>query len=321
MEQLDKQPADIATGPGTRKPRLALMGEFSAGKSTLTNMLLDTNPLPTRVTATRLPPVWISYGEPAAWRIDNQGNRHDLDLADLDSVELDETRLIRLSMKCDTLELCDLIDLPGISDPNMSSEIWQSVMDDVDSVVWCTHATQAWRQSEAATWEMISGKTNGDNLLLVTQFDKLQSERDRTRVLRRIECETEGLFKGIYPISLLEAVQAGEDCDRWASSGAAAFTEHLVDMLLNPTASDTSAQDAPQPARARPVTPRDVAPAKVAPVAPQVAAIATPKDEPRVLPKRVRMTPGTRLRTRPLTREEIEMQTKKMVRSAMESAG
>ena len=58
------------TGPGAsqagQKPRVVLMGEFSAGKSTLSNILLEGAPLPMRVTATRLPPVHISYGAPSA---------------------------------------------------------------------------------------------------------------------------------------------------------------------------------------------------------------------------------------------------------------
>ncbi|HIE32691.1 MAG TPA: hypothetical protein EYP81_01400, partial [Thermodesulfobacteriaceae bacterium] len=78
--------------PARRKPRLALMGEFSAGKSTLSNLLLGADPLPVRVTATRLPPVWISYGERAATREDLNGKIHPLDVSDLEKVQLNETR-------------------------------------------------------------------------------------------------------------------------------------------------------------------------------------------------------------------------------------
>ena len=69
---------------GPRKPRVALMGEFSAGKSTLTNMLLGESPVPTRVTATRLPPVWISYGEPCAVCVGLDGSETEIDIADID---------------------------------------------------------------------------------------------------------------------------------------------------------------------------------------------------------------------------------------------
>ena len=84
-------------------------------------------------------------------------------------------------MQADALEICDLFDMPGISDPNMSNTIWQNAFEEVDSVIWCTHATQAWRQSEAATWEEIVEKTNGNNILEITQIEKIRTERDRAR--------------------------------------------------------------------------------------------------------------------------------------------
>ena len=124
---------------GPRKPRVALMGEFSAGKSTLTNMLLGESPVPTRVTATRLPPVWISYGEPCAVCVGLDGSETEIDIADIDQVDLDTTLMVRLSLIADTLQLCDLIDMPGISDPNMTTDVWQPVFDEADSVIWWTN--------------------------------------------------------------------------------------------------------------------------------------------------------------------------------------
>ncbi len=222
-EQSFKQP---------RKTRLALMGEFSAGKSTLIKLFLGENPLPIKVTATRLPPVLISHGEDAVYAVGHDGVETPIDIDQIEQVRLEETRLIRLYKPCDTLEICDLIDMPGISDPSMSSEVWMSVMDEVDSVVWCTQATQAWRQSEAATWQQIAERTNGENFLLVTQVDKLHSERDLNRVMTRVRKETQGLFRGTFPISITEAIAAGEDEAKWKASGAADFINDLVENLM-----------------------------------------------------------------------------------------
>lgn len=232
--QTDKTAARLAH----RKPRLALMGEFSAGKSTLSNLLLGCAPLPVRVTATRLPPVWISYGEEDARRVDMGGVEHPLNIEDLSDIQLEDTRLIKLYLKADALEICDLIDMPGISDPNMSSDVWQGVFSEVDSVVWCTHATQAWRQSEAAVWESIHAQTNGNNLLLISQFDKLRTERDQARVLGRVQKETDGLFKAVFPVSLLQALNAENDVELWKKSGAAQFTDALIEMLLSPAGTE-----------------------------------------------------------------------------------
>ena len=266
-----------------QKRRVALMGEFSAGKSTLSNLLLGADPMPTRVTATRLPPVWVSYGAPGATLVGHDGSEEDVDPAELDQVDLERTRMIRLSMESDALQLCDLIDMPGISDPNMSSEVWQSVIGEADHVIWCTHATQAWRQSEAATWESIREMTSGCNILLVTQIDKLTSQRDRARVLARLKKETGDQFSGIYPVALLDAIRAGEDEARWDASGAGPFIEALIEMLLRTgLQEDGVAVEEPE--------------AEVAisePVAAPVEEVAAVSDEPRVMPKRVQARSGT----------------------------
>ena len=234
MEQ-DKILADgLEPSAAPRKPRIALMGEFSAGKSTLLNMLLAQAPLPVRITATSVPPVWISYGKEAAIRVTHDGTEEALEIGELGDTSLDDAKYIRLWLEADALEICDLIDMPGISDPNMSPETWQSVFGEVDNVIWCTHATQAWRQSEAATWKEISPRTKGNNFLVVTQFDKITKDRDRARLLARVEKETQGAFQAVFPLALIDAINAADE-EAWADSGAAEFSEHLVDMLLRQT--------------------------------------------------------------------------------------
>ncbi|SEL90386.1 Dynamin family protein [Roseovarius azorensis] len=274
----------------TRKPRLVLMGEFSAGKSTLSNILLGCNPLPMRVTATRLPPVVISQGQPAAFTVGHDGVRTPIALDNLESVSLSETRRVELSMESDALELCDIVDMPGISDPNMPPETWQNVIRENDLVIWCTHATQAWRKSEAAIWDSLRAETSGRNLLLITQFDKLQNQRDQDRVLKRVQRETEGLFEAIYPVSLLVALNADDDIEAWRRSGAAEFLEHVIGMLLDfehghskfPTAATHHADD---PAATGPVSP--IPDEDHEPVTPEPANTQT---EDRVMPRRVRLS-------------------------------
>ncbi len=215
------------------KPRIALMGEFSAGKSTLLNLLLGCDPMPVRITATRVPPVWVTYGSESAVRVCDDGTEEALEVADITGVPVNGTRMIRLCVDADILKLCDLIDIPGISDPNMRHDDWAELMCDVDFVIWCTHATQAWRQSEAALWEDVDKSVKGPNYLAVTQFDKLKTDRDRARVLSRLDAETDGVFDAIFPIATLEAINAGVDEEAWNRSGGAAFVEQLVTVLAN----------------------------------------------------------------------------------------
>ena len=214
-----------------RKPRIALMGEFSAGKSTLSNLLLGSRPLPEKVTATRLSPVWMASGTQPPYRIDVDGTEELVSIDHLEEIPVEETRVIRLFFESDILDVCDLIDFPGISDPNMSTDVVERMLEEIDAVLWCTHATQAWRQSEQAVWDQMPDAVKQRSILLITRFDKLTNERDRGRVLKRVLHETKGQFGGTFPISLLQALRAGDDYEKWDASGAGAFSDHLIEMI------------------------------------------------------------------------------------------
>jgi Dynamin family len=216
--------------PLTRKPRIAIMGEFSSGKSTLCNVLMGARPLLEKVTATQLPPVWLSYGPDDAYTMGLDGHAYDLDLAELEQVSLETTEHIRIFMKSDILRYCDLIDMPGISDPSMSSEVWERMAHLADGVLWCTHATQAWRQSESGVWSTFPQEMRRNSLLLITRFDKINGDSDKAKVVKRVAAETEGLFAQVFPVSLLQAMRAGHDEAKWVESGADALTRALFDV-------------------------------------------------------------------------------------------
>ena len=215
------------------KPCLALMGEFSAGKSTLANLLIGYHPLPVQVVATQLPPVRISYGTDAPFGVDQDGETFDLDVNDLGALDLNEAVYLQLFSTEDMLQHCDLIDMPGISDPNMPAEIWEQLIGEVDGVLWCSPATQAWRQSEAAVWAEFPEELYQHSLLLLTRMDKLSEGADRERVLSRVRQETAGLFADVLPISLLHAIEEQNNPELWAKSGAEGLAARLIALLAD----------------------------------------------------------------------------------------
>lgn len=299
-----------------RPPRIALMGEFSAGKSTLCNILMNGRRLPEKVTATQLPPVWITQGPGQHVRVDLEGGEHPVDLNTIEQVPIDGTLYVRLFLEEETLEHCDFIDFPGISDPNMDPDVWTRLVDEMDAVIWLTHATQAWRQSEASAWDYVPDHVREKSLLLLTRWDKLTNELDRARVLRRVQKETAGLFGKVLPISLVEAIAARDDYEAWDACGAAALMDHVVNMIADLNAGDSpasasqtgaSAQAAQRfgngdtpvaPEPARPSRPTIATPGHLRPVAPEPAEAPVEAAAPRIIPRRVRPN-GSPRRARP----------------------
>lgn len=218
-----------------RKPRIALMGEFSSGKSTLLNLLIGEDLLPTRVTATELPPVWFSHGAPGAHWVDRQGRRHALGFGDFGGVPR-SARYIRVHLPAPFLTRCDVIDTPGISDPNLEEESWRFPVGQASFVLWCTPCTQAWRETERSTWLSLPARLRAQSLLVVTRADKL-SLLDREKVARRLGRESAGLFEGLVFLSSLDALRGRAEMARtgdaalWEASGGAEL-EARIDLGL-----------------------------------------------------------------------------------------
>jgi len=266
-----------------RKPRIALMGEFSAGKSTLANIIMEQATSPVRVTATQLPPIWYAHGTGKPVRIALDGTETELDGDLLTEVSPDDTRAVRVFLDSDVLEVCDIIDMPGSSDPNIAAEVWQAMLPMADAVIWCTPATQAWRQSEAAIWDDVPIDLHDRSILLLTRFDKVRSSGDGARVLSRVKREVDGLFRHVFPVALLEATEAGDNEEIWQSSGMDDFCQAFLQTIEELEKQPTKPQATPVGALRKQFAPASEEAAD--PVEPEAAPVAelakpVPKIEP-----------------------------------------
>lgn len=295
---------------GNKIPRIAIMGEFSAGKSTLCNLLMNGDTLPRKVTATQLAPVWMTKGAGDHMRVQTNGSEEPIALDQLAAVPLTDTSYIRLCLPQEIFDFCDLIDFPGISDPNMDPSVWSNLLGEADAVIWLTHATQAWRQTEAAVWDLVPEEVQERSLLLLTRWDKVPSQMDRTRIIRRLERETMGLFRTILPVSLTDAIAAGDDIDAWTNSGAEALMANLTEIITDLQDTGPAATDAEEDASFADRAEADPSFAAPEPE-PKTASVvqfsdlgpaSAPADAPKIVPRRVRPTVKGR-RERPTATE------------------
>ncbi len=193
---------DRTTTHDRRKLRIMIAGEFSAGKTKLINGLVGHDILPTNVTATHLPPMWLVGGDPGEVILEPSGNLQVI--TDYEAINLEEAQFGIIAHRSPFLEKYDIIDTPGNSDPNIPAEYWERMLDFADVVIWCSNATQAWRQSEKSVWNEMPEKFLGTGTMLVTHGDLMPDERTGSRVMRRVQREARGYFDSILMVSLLE---------------------------------------------------------------------------------------------------------------------
>ena len=173
----------------------------------------------------------MRWGEGPAVRVAADGTEEPLDAGQAEAVTIRNTRAIRKFVQADILEVCDIIDMPGSSDPNITENIWQGMLPLADAVVWCTPATQAWRQSEAAMWEEAPEHLMPRSLLLITRIDKILSEGDRLRLVSRVRREAGSMFREVLPVSLVDVEDADGDPEAWQESGLEAVLGGLQEII------------------------------------------------------------------------------------------
>lgn len=186
----------------SRRSSFALMGEYSSGKSALLNSLLGHPLLPTRVTATDLPAVWITKGAGLRLRgLQQDGSFDDLGLEDLTSGQAMKYLVIRIETEAAILNTVDIIDTPGISDPRMSTAIVEEIARYSDFAIWCSPLNQAWRQTERAFWKAMPDRMKPISILALTRADMMRDAADIGKVVRRCVAEAGPSFGAVHPIS------------------------------------------------------------------------------------------------------------------------
>jgi hypothetical protein len=155
--------------------------------------------------------------------VDSDGQETEIALDEVASVPVEGTQFVRVFLEAPILERLDFIDMPGSSDPNMSPDIWNAVLPQADAVIWCTPATQAWRQSEAAIWDEVDPDVQERSVLLVTRIDKVLSDTDRARLMKRMRRETTGTFRDIFAVDLMSATRDLEARGRLRGPGRRPF--------------------------------------------------------------------------------------------------
>jgi len=221
-----------------RPLRMAVIGEFNSGKSTLSNLLVRIESLPTAVISNTCIPTLLYHARmPEVCAVYHDRRREWLRA----SSQVSSQNIFRLEvgLPSEQLQAVQILDLPGLADARFDGSITDLASHAVDLAIWCTLSTQAWKESERVAWEQIPARLRSRGLLVATHSDLLRNGSDLEKVLRRLRDVAGSSFWDILPMSTVKALavmredHAGPAGAIWKASGADALESALDELLEN----------------------------------------------------------------------------------------
>ena len=198
---------------------IALAGEFNSGKSSLTNRLVELDALPTDLFANTTVPTRLHWArELTLTAVTASGQRIPLDLTEL-RLEEPLTR-IDVGAPGQLLKTYELVDMPGLADPDAERTGNELTALRPNALIWCTPTTQAWKETERAVWVRLPKRLKQSTILALTFADLVEDRQEIARVRARLQHEA-GPFLKIIAVSAIPTHRAGRIALRAACSDLA----------------------------------------------------------------------------------------------------
>jgi len=193
-QQLDSLAAQLST----RTYRVAVIGEFKRGKSSLVNCILGTEILPTDILPTTAVVNRIKYGtQPKIEICYKNGNVEVATVDDLvqyatksgnaNSCAIKEIVVNYPSVFCQNS--IELIDTPGLNDDEFMDKTTLDILDNIDTAIVTTHASYPMSETEKQlVCNLIEQKDIYHLTFVATFIDKVSDdEDDQDRIVRLIQ--------------------------------------------------------------------------------------------------------------------------------------
>ncbi len=206
---------DLQQRLATRRYRVAVIGEFNRGKSSLINALLGAQVLPTNILPTTAIVNRIRFGETyqAVLRY-NDGRREEVPLERLAEygTKTDEERaaiastILEMDIEYPAVfcqNSIEILDTPGMNDDAQMAQRTLGVLGEVDSAIMVIHAEYPMSQSEKNLVLMLIAQRNIHHVSFVVTFidhfeEKEEQDRAIETVRKRIQKDTWELFEEKY---------------------------------------------------------------------------------------------------------------------------
>jgi ribosome biogenesis GTPase A len=193
---------------------VAIVGQFSSGKSTFLNALLSKDVLPTGITPVTSKVNFINYGDEYKLKVTYKNGADEY--RTLENIgkftdqrkEIEDIKYLTLYAPMDILRDISFVDTPGLNSQSLSdTEVTKKILRDVDGIIWLTLIDNAGKESESKVLVEYLKNFQDKSLCVLNQKDKFSEEQIATTV-SYINEKFASFFAKVIPISAKQALDS-----------------------------------------------------------------------------------------------------------------
>ncbi len=212
------QDSGVAVSEYDQPLLVAVMGEFSSGKSSFVNAFIGADVAPTGITPTTATINILKYGRTKSGRVvyrDNTSREIDglalsESLAQIDDHEARRVRHVEILMPIEVLQQVNIVDTPGLNSILPEHEaVARNFLQRADAVVWLFTANQAGKSTEKRALDSIA-ELGVRVLGVLNKIDQL-TESQVGELLTFVGTELGDRIETCIPISARKAMLGEED--------------------------------------------------------------------------------------------------------------
>ena len=193
---------------------VAIVGQFSSGKSTFLNALLSKDVLPTGITPVTSKVNYINYADEYKLKVTYKNGAEEYHA--LESISrftdqresVEDIKYLTLYAPMDILRDISFVDTPGLNSQSLSdTQSTKKILRDVDGIIWLTLIDNAGKESEAEVLEEYLENFKEKSLCVLNQKDKFSQEQVEM-TLEYITSKFSSFFAEVVPISARQALES-----------------------------------------------------------------------------------------------------------------
>ncbi len=193
--------------------KVAIIGQFSSGKSTFLNALLGKEILPSGITPVTAKVCEIVYGEEISLEVFYKNNtivnKPINYLNEVDDIENSKISYYKLFVPLPLLKEICFLDTPGFNSQNEGdTDTTNRILEEVDGIIWLTLIDNVGKNSEKEILQTHIKKYANKSLCVLNQKDRLKTESEVNTSVEYAKKAFDGFFEEFIAISAKQALDS-----------------------------------------------------------------------------------------------------------------